>query len=144
MTRKIIKYFFISLDVLVIVLFLLGCLSPVINTAHHPASGFIGIAFPYLILFLILSTLFWLIAKPKMALIPVIALLIGWKQIQVLFAFNFKHNEFVQIKNKNDLRIVTLNIRSFNGFSDNKKSKKITRENIAESIINLKIGRAHV
>lgn len=137
MIRKAIKYFFIALNFIVVLLFLLGCLLPFINTAHHPGAGFIGIAFPYLSLILIFSVFFWLMVKPKIALVPIVALLIGWKQIQVLFAFNIMHSEFVATKNKNDIRIVTLNIRSFNGFSDNKKLKKTAREDIAESVINL-------
>lgn len=135
--RRIIKYFFITLNVLVVVLFLIGCLLPVISAARFPSTGFIGIIFPYMVILLIFLFLFWLMAKPKLVLIPAIALLIGWKQIRVLFAVHFNNNEFVQNKNKNNLRIVTWNVRSFNGAFNNKKIIKTVREDIAESIIKL-------
>ncbi len=136
-TRKFFKIFFIIINFLVVILFLLGCLSPWLNPEKFVWIGFIGIAMPYLILILIFSIIFWLVAKPKLALIPVITLLIGWQQIHVMFGFKWK-TEFTKTKTENTIRIVDWNVESFNGLSKSKFIKKHIREEVADVIINLK------
>jgi len=135
--RNFFKIFFIIINFLVVTLFLLGCLSPWLNPEKFGWIGFIGIAMPYLILMLIFSVIFWLVAKPKLALIPVITLLIGWQQINVVFALKWKV-EFIKNKPENSIRIVDWNVQSFNGLSKNGALKKHIREEVADVILNLK------
>jgi endonuclease/exonuclease/phosphatase family metal-dependent hydrolase len=134
--KKAISTFLIVLNFLVVVLYLMGCATPFFDISKYPISGFFGLIFPYLFVALAFSVFFWLIAKPKLALIPFITILFGWKQLGVLFAFNIKE-DFILEKKANDIRIIDWNIRSFNGISKNREVKKHVREDVAETILKL-------
>lgn len=134
--RKTLKNIFIILNTGVVFLFLIACLSPWLNPAQFWLIGFLGILVPYFIFILLFSIIFWLIAKPKLALISMLTLCIGWQQIFATFAFHSK-TEFEKIKDSNSLRIVDWNIESFNGLTKNKETKKHIREEVASTIIKL-------
>ncbi len=134
--RKTSKTFVVILNVLIAFLFLMACLSPWLNPSKYWWIGFLGILVPYFIFILSFSVVFWLIAKPKLALISVFSLLIGWQQISVFFAFNYKA-KFEKIKDENNIRIVDWNVESFNGLTKNKVTKRHIREDIAATIIKL-------
>lgn len=134
--RRASKMFFILSNVLVIVLFLLACLSPFISSSSWWLIGFVGLIVPYLATLLILFAIFWLIAKPRFALFSLGALLIGTQQLYVLFAMNLR-STFTAKKQEQVLRIVDWNVQSFNGLTKNKEAKKLVRNEIAESISKL-------
>lgn len=134
--RKFFKAFFVVINIIVVILFLMASLSPWLNPESNGWIGFAGITTPYLILVLVISLVFWLAVKPKLALIPLITLLIGFQQINASFAFHW-NTQFIKTKNINDIRIVDWNVRSFNGISENKSRKKITREAVASLIIRI-------
>ncbi|MDO9157121.1 MAG: hypothetical protein Q7U17_09620, partial [Sediminibacterium sp.] len=85
--RKTTKKFFIIVNAIIVLFFLIAALSPYINPNQIWLHGLLALTTPYLILALILFTLFWLISKPIWSLMPIIALLIGWQQIAVVFAW---------------------------------------------------------
>lgn len=114
--------------------FLAGCLARYINPDKAWLIGFLGLVLPYLIILLIFSILFWLFAKPMVAMIPLLTLLIGWKQVSVLFAAHFSH-EFVLQKNNSTLRLVDWNVGSMYGLSNNSEIKKHDRAEIADLIL---------
>jgi len=132
--RRFFKWVFISLNIFVCMLFLFACLGPFINPAKVPLIGFLGLIIPYLAILLIFYLLFWLFAKPMLALLPLITLLIGLKQVNVLFATHFS-NEFVLQKNNSMLRIVDWNVSSMYGLSNNSEIKKHDRAEIADLIL---------
>jgi len=136
MVRKVIKIICMAISILVVLLFLLTCLTPFLSPKKVWFIGFCGLITPHLIFLLLLSIIFWLIAKPKLALLPVITLLIGYKQIQTVFAFHIK-DDFTNEKKANTIRIVDWNVRSFLGLSKNKETKKHIKENIVQSILTL-------
>ena len=70
-----------------------------------------SLAFPYVAVVLLLSVLFWLVAKPVIAIIPIITLLIGWQQLGN-FAVHV-NNSFSNLKSDSALRVVTWNVRGF-------------------------------
>ncbi len=132
--RASVKWFFLSLNIIVCLLFLIGCLAPYINPAKVWLIGFLGLSLPYLITLLIFFILFWFFAKPILALIPIISLLIGWKQLSVLFACHMPH-EFVQQKTDSTIRIVDWNVGSMYGMSNNSEIKRHDRTEIADLIL---------
>lgn len=69
-----------------------------------------------------------------LALISVITLLIGWKQIDVLFGMHMP-KDFVVKKSPADLRIVDWNVGSMYGLSNNAETKKNDRTEIAALIL---------
>ena len=124
--RKFFKWFFISINLIVCLMFLLACFAPYINPNKFAFIGFLTLSLPYLATLLFFSFLFWIIAKPLLALIPLLTLAIGWKQIHSLFAFNIPP-DFVLKKNDSALRIVDWNVGSMYGLSSNTEIKKTDR-----------------
>lgn len=132
--RKTTKKIFIVSNAIIVFVFLIASLSPYINPNDFWLHGILALSTPYLILLLILSALFWLITRPIWSLLPIIALLIGWQQIVVVFAWT-GNAIFTKRKAENHFRIVNWNIQSFNGLSKNKLAKKMVREEVAASIL---------
>ena len=110
--RVFTKRVFLTTNILVAVLFLLACLVPYLDPASWGIISILGLAFPFLLLAVILFFIFWMLVKMKFVFISIITLLIGWKNISLLFAvhpqttFNYK-------KRPNELRIVTWNVARF-------------------------------
>lgn len=95
-------------------------------------NGFLGIIFPYLLIVQILFLFFWLVAKPIISSIALLTLMISYHFINILFAW---HVGGAISKNKKDnvLRVVSWNVRGFNGVQSNTTAKLRTQE-IAYSI----------
>lgn len=128
--RKIVKWFFLSLNILCSLLYLIACLSPFVNPARFPLIGFLSLAFPYVAAVLFLSVLFWLVAKPVMSLIPIITLLVGWQQLSVVFAVH-TNNSFEKTKADSSLRLITWNVRGLYGITNSSYTQKRNRTEIA-------------
>jgi endonuclease/exonuclease/phosphatase family metal-dependent hydrolase len=132
--RKIFDRFFIVINSIVGVLFLVACLVPFLNPSVWWFMGLFGLAFPYLALLLVFFIFFWWVVKPVWSIIPILALLIGWKQLSVLVATH-KYETFSAKKDSTYLRIVDWNIRSLEGMSNQADKKRIDRATIPETII---------
>lgn len=135
--RNIFNRFFIILNGIVAGIFLIACLVPYLNPSVWWFMGLLGLLVPYLALILVFSIFFWWIVKPGWSAIPIIALLVGWKQLTVLFATH-KYETFTEKKDSTHLRIVDWNIRSLVGLSDKANKKRIVRTTIPETIIGQK------
>lgn len=131
--RKFIKGFFIVVNSIVAILFLLSCLVPYLNPSTWWFMGFLGLMVPYLSFLLLFSIFFWWVIKPILSILPILTLLIGYKQLQVLFAIN-RNQTFVEKKVADRIRIVDWNIRSFEGLSTQKDKKRLDRVSVAELI----------
>lgn len=133
--RRFTKGVVVTLNVVVCVLFLIACLSPYINPTNWWLNGFTGLIVPYLIILLLFLVVFWLIVKPKLALLSLVTLLLGWQQISVVFAWH-PGDSFHSEKPNGALRIVDWNIQSFNGLSKNKEVKKLIPGELSASVLN--------
>ncbi|MEO7311183.1 MAG: endonuclease/exonuclease/phosphatase family protein [Chitinophagaceae bacterium] len=111
--RKFSKRFFILANVVLIVVLLIGGTLPYLGNSNWPWLGFIALAFPYLLLCVMGFLIFWLIAKPKIALLPLMAILFCWKQVAVTFRLN--KSGFDYRKNESSLRVMTWNVKIFEG-----------------------------
>jgi endonuclease/exonuclease/phosphatase family metal-dependent hydrolase len=109
---------------------------PYLNPLHWWLVGFLGLTFPYLFFLLVFVFFFWLIAKPKLALLPLITLLLGAKQISVTFAAHFSNNDVTK-KPDSTLRIVSWNVANMYGLSSNKETKQHNRTELAQSVLDL-------
>ncbi len=132
--RKTGKKSFIIFNVIVGLLFLIAALSPFINPANWWLHGFLALITPFIIVVLLLLMFTWLIIRPYFAVIPLAFLLIGFKQIKVVFAWNIS-SDFVKAKAKNTLRIIDWNIHGFNGSGGVGSVKKNVRLELAESVL---------
>jgi len=132
--RHIFKKFFIILNAIAAFLFLLSCLAPYLNPSTWWFMGFLGLMFPYLALLLIFSVIFWWVIKPKLSIISILTLLLGYNQFSVLMAWN-TNEEYKAKRDTSQIRILDCNIRSFQGISNNLTKEKMDRISIAQAII---------
>ena len=95
-------------------------------------NGFIGIITPYLLLAELLFFFFWLVVKPVMIIPSLLSLLLSWKLIIVIVGLH-PGSSFPKTKKENILRIISWNVRGFNGLSQ-KTTLKLRTEEIAYSI----------
>ncbi|MBG9375652.1 endonuclease/exonuclease/phosphatase family protein [Panacibacter sp. DH6] len=131
--RKITKWVFLSLNILCCLLFLLSCLSLYISPAEWAPVGFLALTVPYLVIILFFYIIFWLIAKPKMAIISAVVLAIGWKQVVVIAAWHPAAG-FKEVKAPTSIRIVSWNVRGLYGISTNFYTQQRNRKEIADLI----------
>src|SRR3954447_3292723 len=103
--RRLIKKVCSFFTVLLCITYLITCLLPYLNPATWWFIGFLGLTFPYQATLLIFAVIFWLIAKPSWALVPFITLLVGYKQLSVLFAMH-PLGDFAEEKADSTIRIV--------------------------------------
>ncbi len=95
-------------------------------------NGFLGLMTPYLIVIEILLCIFWLIAKPIMTLVPLSTIIIGWQLVGSVFAWH-PGTAFAQKKKNNVLRVLSWNVKGFNGISPS-SSLKLRTEDMSYSI----------
>ena len=110
--RLFTKRFFIYSNIVIAFFFLLACLSPYLNPRTWWPISFLGLAFPFFLLFVLLFLFWWLAVKYRFAFISVIALLLGYKSIGVFLAFH-KPAAFNYKKDPGTLRIATWNVARF-------------------------------
>ena len=132
--RRATKTVILFINLFVAVIFLLASLTPFVPTATWWILGFTGLAVPYAIVILFFFAIFWLIVKPKLSLISIIVLCIGWQQIGVIAAVK-PGPMLSDRKRENHLRIIDWNIQSFNGLSKKPLVKQQIRKDIAASIL---------
>lgn len=110
--RLFTKRFLLTINVIIVFFFLLACLAPYVNPEKWWFMSVLSLAFPFLLIAVIICFIFWVFVKPKFAILCIIALLIGWKNTRTLFALNSQHI-FNYTKKKDELRIVSWNVARF-------------------------------
>jgi endonuclease/exonuclease/phosphatase family metal-dependent hydrolase len=129
--RKFVKKGFIFFNVLVAIVFLLGFLLPYLNPQKWWLMGFVGLAFPFLLICMILFFVFWLVTKPKIALLPLLCMLVNWKQVNAVFSFSSSANK----TNANNLRILTWNVHALHTLNNHNGTDLAGRQKIFDAII---------
>jgi len=117
-----IKSIFILLNVGIIILYLVTCLSPFVNTSEDWYLAFPGLIFPLIFFALVFFIVLWLIVKSKWWLISLIVLLLGFQQIFSAFAFNIP-KEFSLVKEPNTLRILQWNVEGFHQYEEEQEGQ---------------------
>lgn len=113
MIRKFARRLLTFIYICVALAFLIGCLSPFFNPLRWWIFGFITLLFPYTLIALVIFFFFWLFAKPKWSILALLCFAIGWKSILAIFAFHIGSDFEKDKKEKDALRIMTWNVRSF-------------------------------
>lgn len=124
--RRFTRTFFLLLNSVVAVLFLLACLAPYLNPKKWWFISLLGLGFAFIIVTLIAFIFFWLVFKPKFMLISILPLLLGYKSISVFFAFHIP-NKFDYDKPKDVLRIAQWNVARFLEWKRNNNKGSQTR-----------------
>jgi endonuclease/exonuclease/phosphatase family metal-dependent hydrolase len=121
------RRFFIYCNVIAVIFFLLGCLALYLNPKSWWVISFLGLAFPFLLVVVLLFMITWLILlKPRFAIISAVALLLGIKSIQVFFAFHLP-GSFKYSKAPGTLRVVSWNVARFIEMKRNNNKGSQTR-----------------
>jgi endonuclease/exonuclease/phosphatase family metal-dependent hydrolase len=111
--RLFTRRFFLYTNIAVVFVFLLSCLVPYLHPQKWWFISFLGLAFPYLLLVVILFLAGWVILlKPRFAIVSGIALLLSIKSISVFFAFHSPH-AFNYKKEPGTIRVLTWNVARF-------------------------------
>ena len=97
----------------VVIFFLAACLSPFLNPSTWWPFGFLGLAFPYLLILLLVFLTGWLMTRSRWSWFAIIALLLGWKSISSVFAFHPLSSFDKTKKEAGTLRIMTWNTKGF-------------------------------
>lgn len=115
--RKLTKHFFIVVNVIAAILFLLGAYGYIFNPKYFWPVGFLTLTSFYFLLVLLGFAFFWLLVKPRRALISIVALLLAYKPISNMLPFRLS-SEFKQQKQEKALRVMTWNVAQFNVMDD--------------------------
>jgi endonuclease/exonuclease/phosphatase family metal-dependent hydrolase len=134
--RRLIKKIFLIVTIVVCIVYLLTLLIPYLNPERWWLIGFLGLTFPYLFFLLVFVFFFWLMVKPKLALVPLITLLLGAKQISVTFAAHVANND-VKKRPDSTIRLISWNVANMYGLSNNKEIKQHNRTELAKTILDL-------
>jgi endonuclease/exonuclease/phosphatase family metal-dependent hydrolase len=120
--RSVFRSIFLLVNIGIIILYLLVCLVPFINTGKYWFIAFPGLAFPLLFFALFCFLIFWAILRSKWFWLSLIVMLLGTQQILAVFAFNLPQ-QFSQLKQPNTLRIFHWNVEGWDDYYENLKER---------------------
>ncbi len=121
--RKFTKGFFVTTNIVVAIVFLLGCYGAWFNPKYFWFIGFFTLASLYLLLVLLGFLVFWIFVKKKIALISLITILLAYKPIGQIIKVPTTNN-FIITKPTASLRIMSWNIEQFN-IANHKKHPEV-------------------
>ncbi|WP_273566515.1 endonuclease/exonuclease/phosphatase family protein [Maribacter halichondriae] len=93
----------------------LASFTPYVPIHKFPALSFLGLAVPVLVVANLIFVIYWLLSHRRFALLSVIVLVIGFFALGNFIRPPFAGNENLD---EQDLRIMTFNVRGFNGYKD--------------------------
>jgi endonuclease/exonuclease/phosphatase family metal-dependent hydrolase len=110
--RRFTKKIFIITNVIIAVLFLLGCYGCWFNPNSFWFLGLLTLGAFYLLLLLLGFILFWLFVKPSWSIISIVSMLLAYKPITQIIPLRFS-STFNKTKQPNSLRIMSWNVEHF-------------------------------
>src|SRR3954467_14600284 len=110
--KQFAKHFFIALNVLIALLFLVVCLIPYVDVSHLWFVSMLGLGFAILFLLLVVFLFFWAIVAPRYIFLSLVVLALGYKSIAVFFAAN-PPTTFNYQKKPGTIRVLSWNVARF-------------------------------
>ena len=110
--RTFTKGVFVLGNIVVAVLFLLGCYASSFNATTFWFLGLLTLASLYLLLILIIFFVFWLFVKPKLVFISFIAIALAWNPLGQIIKIK-QSEDFKIAKLPNSIRIMSWNVEHF-------------------------------
>ena len=126
--RTITKKIFIAVNILAAICFLLGCYGYYLNPTKFWLLGFLTLSVFYFLLALLLFLIFWIFAKPRLALISIVAIAIAWGPVTQMLPLRFSSSFHTQ-KQAQALRVMSWNVEQFN-VMENKKHPEVKKQMI--------------
>ena len=121
--RRFTKKLLIFINVCVGVLFLCGAHAARFDPVRWWFFNLLSLTLPYLLAALLLFFFFWLVAKPWLALIPVVFIALAWQPVQHVIPPRIS-SSFNMQKKAGNLRIMSWNVELFNILSHKKNPEK--------------------
>ncbi len=121
--RRFTKRFFIILNVLLAIAFIISCYGYLFNPLYFWYVGLLTLGAAYLLIALLFFMIFWLFTNVRYMLIGIVAMLLCWQPIQHLVGFHAGKN-FSLKKESKTLRVMTWNVEHFN-IANNKKNPEV-------------------
>ncbi len=110
--RTFTKGVFVLGNIVVAVLFLLGCYASSFNATKFWFLGLLTLASLYLLLILIIFFIFWLFVKPKLVFISFIAIALAWNPLGQIIKIK-QGEDFKIAKLPNSIRVMSWNVEHF-------------------------------
>ena len=117
--RKFAIRFFILLNTITGILFLLSCCNAFLHPDKWWFISLLAFFFPLFLILLLIFLLLWLFVRKRYALMSLLCLIIGWKNIHAFFGFSLAKHDFSR-KDSSGLRVLTWNVRSWDEFTTKK------------------------
>jgi endonuclease/exonuclease/phosphatase family metal-dependent hydrolase len=117
--RRFTTRFFLLLNIVAGILFLLTCCNAFLHPDKWWFISLLAFLFPLFLTLLLIFLVLWLFAHKRYIFISLICLLIGWKNIHAFFGFSLASHDFSH-KDTAGIRIMTWNVRSWDEFSTKK------------------------
>jgi endonuclease/exonuclease/phosphatase family metal-dependent hydrolase len=117
--RRLTKRFFIVVNIIAAILFLLGSYGYLFNPKYFWPIGLLTLTAFYFLLILVAFIFFWLFIKPVRALISVVTLLIAYQPISNIIPYRLTHS-FNKVKESNAIRVMTWNVAQFDVMNNEK------------------------
>jgi len=131
--RRITKTVFLFLNIIASFVFLFACLAPVLNPVEYWYISLLGLGFGFILITLFAFILFWLVFKPRLILISLVPMLIGFNSIALFFAFNTTE-KFNYQKPKGTIRVAQWNVARFLEWKRNNNKGSQTRLKMMDQI----------
>lgn len=132
--RLFTRRFFLTCNVILVIFFLLSCLAPQLDPRNWWVISFLGLAFPVLLFLVILFCVTWFIVmKPRYALISGIALLISIPSITLFLGFHTPR-AFDYKKTPGNIRVMSWNVARFIELKQNNNKGSQVRDKMLELI----------
>lgn len=112
MFRRLTKRFFIYLNILAAIAWIVGAYGGRINSSASWILGFFSLTAPFFLLTLVLFMVFWLIARPRYLFISLAAILLAWTPLKHLIGLRLPQ-DFPVNKSKAALRVMSWNVEHF-------------------------------
>ncbi|WP_315819498.1 endonuclease/exonuclease/phosphatase family protein [Paraflavitalea speifideaquila] len=113
------KAFFIISHIGIVALFLLSCANAFLHPEKWWFFALLGLAFPFLLILVVLFLLFWSLFRSRWAFLSLAALLLGYTNIRALIGFH--PGGFTPTKQEKSIRVLSWNVRWFD------EQKRITK-----------------
>ncbi len=110
--RSVTKKVFVISNIIVAILFLLSCYSYWFDPQRFWFISLLALASFYFLMALLLFIFFWLIAKPRLVLISIVAMLLAWVPLRHLVKLRISQN-FETKKSTTSLRVMSWNVEHF-------------------------------
>ncbi|HEY0896299.1 MAG TPA: endonuclease/exonuclease/phosphatase family protein [Sphingobacteriaceae bacterium] len=122
----------LSANLVIVGFLLLSYLASVVDPRTFWPIAFFGLAYPFILALNLLFIIYWIIRKPKFALISFGAILVGWGTLTSYIGF--RETNAIEVPKSSDrfLRVMTYNVHSFKQFGS--RNDEFTKDQILNII----------